>query len=85
MTIYVAPSDVDSFLQVMKETSYAGVIREPECFIFEVLYDKNEPGVLRLIEGWTEGKDWCEQVQMKKPYYAPYMEKAEKMWIKPRE
>lgn len=50
----------------------------------EVMQSADEPGVVRLVEGWTQSKEWCMEVQIKKPYYAPYVEETEKMWIKPR-
>lgn len=85
VAIYVSPDNIETFLDILRKTSYAGVVAENECFVLEVLHADDEPGVVRLVEGWTQSKEWCEQVQMKKPYYAPYLEKTEKMWIKPRE
>lgn len=83
-TIHIAPSDLTTFLSILKETSYADATRKSECFVFEVLHNNDEPGVVKLVEGWTQSKEWYETVHMKSPHYAPYIEATEKLWTKPR-
>lgn len=76
VTIHINPTDLENFLKALKDSSYAGVADEKDCYILEVLHSEQEPGVVRLVEGWTQSKD--------KPPHEPYVGATEKFWIKPR-
>jgi quinol monooxygenase YgiN len=64
------------------------VIAEPECKFFFVQKGKPEspyynPDVITWIEGWTQGPEWLESVQLKKPYYEAYKAGTEKLFSAP--
>ncbi|KAF9026021.1 hypothetical protein BDZ89DRAFT_1067863 [Hymenopellis radicata] len=86
VTITVATSSLAEFLKKLP-LSYNGVIVEPECTLFEVAHrDNPETGetTVRLFEAWTCTKEWFVNVQLKKPYYEPYIEATKPMWTKDR-
>jgi len=84
VTIIIAPSDVPEFLKAV-EILFLQVTAEPECTFVQILQKPEQPGVFRFVEAWSATREWLHEVQLGKPYYAPYIAATEKMWLKPRE
>ncbi|KAK4694663.1 hypothetical protein P7C71_g2952, partial [Lecanoromycetidae sp. Uapishka_2] len=82
--IWVAPENVDKFLQALKP-AYDLVTAEPECTFFEVYHAADSPGHFRWVENWSKDKEWFMKHQITKEYYEPYFEATEPLFIKPRE
>lgn len=61
VTIAIDPKDLTSWLPPFT-TCYELVKAEPECVVFEVLYDDNTPGVFTFLEGWTKNANWIQEV-----------------------
>jgi quinol monooxygenase YgiN len=57
VSISIDPKDLPTFIPALKEC-YLNVITEPDCFLFQVLYDEKQPGVFKFIEGWARDKEW---------------------------
>ncbi|KAF2751192.1 hypothetical protein M011DRAFT_473700 [Sporormia fimetaria CBS 119925] len=81
--ITVAPENVDKFLEALKPC-YEAVIAEEKCTFFEVFHSAENPGVFKFVENWDATVEWLMANQLNKPYYKPYLEATEPMWIKPR-
>ncbi|KAF2707230.1 hypothetical protein K504DRAFT_535755 [Pleomassaria siparia CBS 279.74] len=81
--ITIDPSNVEKFLEALKP-GYEGVIAEPENTYFEVFHNPENPGEFKFVENWNGTKEWFMNVQMKKPYYEPYLAITEPMFIKER-
>ena len=84
VTIQVAPHDVPAFLEALRPC-WAGCASEEENLFFDVFEDPETPGLFRFVELWSKDKEWFFDVQFKKPYYKPYLEKTVPMWIADRE
>lgn len=82
--VYVAPENVDKFLQLLKPL-YDSVTAEPECTYFEVIHDPDNPEHLRWVENWSKDKEWIMKNQITKEYYKPYFAATESLFIKPTE
>ena len=59
--VYVAPENVADFLKGLK-ISYDGVAAEPECIFYDLFQETDVPGHLRIVEVWTESRDWMQEV-----------------------
>ena len=57
---------------------------EPNCLLFDVFVDPEDPGHFTLVEIWDATKQWFLEVQMKKEYYAELWRKTEWMYCEPR-
>ncbi|KAE9381951.1 hypothetical protein N431DRAFT_425510 [Stipitochalara longipes BDJ] len=68
--IVVSPENREAWLVLFKQC-FDHVVSEPECAYF--ILGEEEPGVFRWTEAWTKDKEWITNVQMKKPYYEPYL------------
>lgn len=59
--IQVDPSNETEFFKHLKRC-YENVSAEPECTFFEITKSQDEPGVYRLVEGWSKSREWFETV-----------------------
>lgn len=57
--------------------------REQDCLGFDVLHNIDCPETVLLVETWTS-REYFEQVQLKRPYYAPYLARVQPMWAEER-
>lgn len=55
---------------------------EPECLLFDVYQDPENPGHFRLVEVWNASREWFETQQLTKPYYATLWAKSKPTWEK---
>src|SRR5438876_6701639 len=57
INIFVAPSDAPQFigLSASLRKSY---LQEPECLFCEISQNPQDPGHLRVTQGWTRDSDW---------------------------
>lgn len=62
VTLTIDPKDTPTLLPVIKDV-HNGVTSEPENFLFEVLWDENDPGVYTLVEGWSQDTAWLATVR----------------------
>ena len=84
ITFYLDPSNISPFIQIFKDTIYRPIANEPECFLLEVLQSEEEPGVVTVVQGFAESREWFSEVQAKRAYFGPYLEKTNPMHIRPR-
>ncbi|KAK3063546.1 hypothetical protein LTS18_014671 [Coniosporium uncinatum] len=91
--IFVDPSNADAFIAALKPAADKA-FAEPECTLFQAYQVDDEPGHFVLIENWTEDKEWLMTAslpnvtfakQVTKPYYKPYLDATEPMFVKPRQ
>jgi quinol monooxygenase YgiN len=76
------PDCIDTFLHELG--AFRALLEaEPDCLRFDVLQHADHPGSILLIEAWSS-RDYFEQVQLKRPYYVPYLERVRPMWAKER-
>ncbi|WP_158621285.1 putative quinol monooxygenase [Dyella dinghuensis] len=73
---------VEDFLRELSALR-ALIEREPDCLRFDVLQDAACPESIMLVEAWTS-RDYFEQVQLKRPYYTPYLARVQPTWAKDR-
>ena len=59
------------------------VIHEPECLNANLYQAMDDSTKFMLYETWLD-RDYFVNVQLKKPYYEPYLEKTMPMWLEPR-
>lgn len=59
------------------------VLAESECINLNMYQNVDDPTHFMLYETWTS-KDYFINVQLKKPYYKPYLAKTKQMWESPR-
>ena len=57
---------------------------EPNCLLFDVFSDPEDPGHFTLVEVWNATKEWFLEVQMKKDYYSELWRETERMYCEPR-
>ena len=51
VTIHIDPSNVDKFFEHFKKV-YDNVVAEPQCRLFEMYQDPENPGTLSWVEDW---------------------------------
>ena len=86
--VTIKEANVDTWLAAFKQARDK-VLAEPECLFFNLGRKLNidpitqGPGdvpegevAISWSEGFKDGLDWFQSVQMKKDYYKPYMEVA---------
>ncbi|KAF2804313.1 uncharacterized protein BDZ99DRAFT_398244 [Mytilinidion resinicola] len=81
-TITIKPEDVPTFLKELQPI-YEKVTAEPQCISFEVFQSTDNPGVIHLVENWTESVQWFMEVQAKKEYYKAYFEAIKPLFVEP--
>ncbi|KAL0569182.1 hypothetical protein V5O48_012780 [Marasmius crinis-equi] len=79
---YIQPSRVEEWKEAHRPV-WAACAKEPECLLFDVFHDPNDPGHFRFIEVWNASREWFETQQLTKSYYATLWPKSEPTWIKP--
>lgn len=50
--------------------------KEPECLLFDVFQDPDQPGHFRLVEVWSRDREWFEKEQLTKGYYETLWERS---------
>jgi quinol monooxygenase YgiN len=58
---------------------WAACAKEPECLFFDLFHDK-ENNTFRFVEVWSKDKEWFEEEQMTKSYYAEMWPKSQPLW-----
>ncbi|KAI1077746.1 hypothetical protein F5B20DRAFT_252015 [Whalleya microplaca] len=81
VTFYIKPSMVEEF-KIAHRPVWAACAAEPECILFDVFRDPEQPGYFRFIEVWNESREWFETKQLTKPYYTILWEKSKPTWEK---
>ena len=61
---------------------WAACAAEPECVLFDVFQDPEQPGRFRLVEVWDATREWFETKQLTKPYYATLWQRSKPTWEK---
>jgi quinol monooxygenase YgiN len=84
VTIKVSPSNIEPFLKALRPC-WQAVIDEPECVLFDVFHDPENPGTFKFVECWNKDEKWLRKVQLNKPYYKAYQDITVPMWIEPRQ
>lgn len=82
--VWIPEDKMAAFFEVF-EPAYRAVVAEPECRFFVVSRHPQDPTCVSWIEGWTKDVQWLQDVQLKKPYYEPYISTTEPMFIKERQ
>jgi quinol monooxygenase YgiN len=78
----IKPERIEDFL--LELSALRNLIeREPDCLRFDVLQNAACPESIMLVEAWTN-RDYFDQVQLKRPYYAPYLARVQPMWAEDR-
>ncbi|ESK84558.1 antibiotic biosynthesis monooxygenase [Moniliophthora roreri MCA 2997] len=77
----VKPSMIEQFKEAHRPV-WAACGKEPECLLFDVFQDPEQPGHFRLVEIWNASREWFEKEQLTKPYYATLWEKSKPTWEK---
>jgi quinol monooxygenase YgiN len=81
--VWIPEEKIPAFFELFKP-AYQAVIAEPENRFFIVSRNPQEPTCLSWIEGWAKPLQWLLDVQLKKPYYEPYLSETEKWFLKDR-
>ncbi|ETN47149.1 uncharacterized protein HMPREF1541_01340 [Cyphellophora europaea CBS 101466] len=82
VTIRVSPTNAPRFLELLRPCQ-EGCLSEPQCLYFDVFHDGH--GLFRFVEVWTLTRAEFESVQMRKPYYEPYLSLTTPMWTQDRD
>lgn len=78
---HVRPSQIEEWKAAHRPV-WEACGKEPECLLFDVFHDPQDPGHFRLVEVWNADRDWFETKQLTKPYYATLWEKSKPTWEK---
>lgn len=81
VTFHIKPDLIETFKSAHRPV-WAACAEEPECVLFDVFQDPSEPGKFRFIEVWSASREWFENVQLAKPYYAELWAKSKPTWEK---
>jgi quinol monooxygenase YgiN len=80
--LHIKPHCVEDFARELSALRRV-IEQEPDCLYFDALQNMEHPHTILLVEAWTS-RDYFEQVQLKRPYYAPYLERVRPMWAQDR-
>jgi quinol monooxygenase YgiN len=80
ITFTIDPSKIETWKEAHRPV-WAACAAEPECLLFDVFEDPAAPGTMRLVEVWSEGREWFETKQLTKPYYKTMWEKSKPTWV----
>ncbi|KAL2844260.1 hypothetical protein BJX68DRAFT_269786 [Aspergillus pseudodeflectus] len=80
VTFRVAPENIERFKEAHRPL-WRHCADEPECLLFDVFQDLEEPGRFRFVEVWNQSREWFEKHQMTKPYYSILWEKSKPLWL----
>lgn len=81
--VWIPVEKQDEFFKLMRPV-YDAVLAEPECRFFVITQNPQEPEAISWVEGWSKGAEWLLDVQLKRPYYQPYLSTTESWFLKPR-
>jgi quinol monooxygenase YgiN len=81
--LHIKPECIGDFLRELSALRSL-IEQEPDCLRFDVLRNVEHPNTVLLVEAWTS-RDYFEQVQINRPYYAPYLERVRPMWAQERQ
>jgi quinol monooxygenase YgiN len=80
---FIQPHLIDQWKQGHRPV-WAACAHEPNCLLFDVFSDPDDPGHFTLVEVWSATKQWFLEVQMQKEYYAELWRKTEHTYRAPR-
>ncbi|KAF2101297.1 hypothetical protein NA57DRAFT_72739 [Rhizodiscina lignyota] len=80
VTFYIDPAKIEEWKEAHRPV-WAACACEPECLLFDVFEDPSS-GRFRLVEVWSKDREWFEQHQLTKPYYATLWQKSRSTWTK---
>ncbi|KAL3445277.1 hypothetical protein BJX65DRAFT_309991 [Aspergillus insuetus] len=80
VTFRVAPENIERFKEAHRPL-WRHCADEPECLLFDVFQDLDEPGRFRFVEVWNQSREWFEKHQMTKPYYSILWEQSKPLWV----
>jgi len=72
---HVQPSRVEEWKAAHRPV-WEACSREPECLLFDVFHDPQDPCHFRLVEVWGASREWFETKQLTKPYYDELWKKS---------
>ena len=81
VTLHVKASMIEEFKAAHRPV-WAACAAEPECVLFDVSQDPEQPGRFRLVEVWDATREWFETKQLTKPYYATLWQRSKPTWEK---
>ncbi|KAJ6580852.1 hypothetical protein B0H19DRAFT_1251135 [Mycena capillaripes] len=84
VTFHIKPDLVEEFKAAHRPV-WAACAAEPELLLFDVFHDPAHPGRFRFTEVWNASREWFENEQLTKPYYATLWEKSKPTWEKDAE
>jgi quinol monooxygenase YgiN len=58
----VAPENIGRFKEAHRPL-WRHCAEEPECLLFDVFQDLDEPGRFRFVEVWNQSREWFEKVR----------------------
>ncbi|KAL2799764.1 hypothetical protein BJX66DRAFT_292582 [Aspergillus keveii] len=80
VTFRVAPENIERFKEAHRPL-WRHCAEEPECLLFDVFQDLDEPGRFRFVEVWNQSREWFEKHQMTKSYYSILWEQSKPLWV----
>ncbi|KIW74459.1 hypothetical protein Z517_12399 [Fonsecaea pedrosoi CBS 271.37] len=83
VTLFFAPEHAPLALDACR-TLFSEAWKDPRLDFCQVVQDADEPGTIRIQEEWNASRRYLDEVQLHKPYYIPYLQATEHLWIKPR-
>ena len=76
VTFHVKPFCVEDF-KAAHRLVWSACAAEPECLLFDVFHDPEQPGRFRFIGVWNASREWFETKQLNKPYYTIFWGEVE--------
>jgi quinol monooxygenase YgiN len=61
VTFHVDPAKIEAWKEAHRPV-WAACSQEPQCLLFDVLENPSTPGRMRLVEVWSESREWFESV-----------------------
>jgi quinol monooxygenase YgiN len=65
VTFHVAPDNIERFKEAHRPL-WRHCADEPECLLFDVFQDLEEPGRFRFVEVWNQSREWFEKVRSRR-------------------
>ncbi|OAP59274.1 hypothetical protein AYL99_06572 [Fonsecaea erecta] len=76
---HIQPDQIEAFKAAHRPV-WAACAAEPECLLFDVFHDAQDPAHFRFVEVWAADRAWFEACQLTKPYYAALWERSRPTW-----
>src|SRR5271154_980985 len=75
---FVDPSNAQKFIDLAAplRKSY---LAEPECLFCEISQNPQDPGHLRVVQGWTKNSEWFAEVSL--PSFASCFPPFSRAWL----